>query len=168
MGFGTGLIVSWVYLRFYQVHSNGSKGDTAESFSFATLFPNVLQPGVSVISNTIFSIFVRCKVCRKPVRRYDVGAPTGITISLPGAESQDAERRRQIALRALSERLSKTEQSTSQWPSMDEPEQEKPLISPSPSPAPDSVVSVSASASASASVESEKEKEETPEVLVKI
>ena len=36
------------------------------------------------------------------VRRYDVGAPSGITISLPGAESQDAERRRQIALRALS------------------------------------------------------------------
>ena len=97
--FGTGLIVSWVYLRFYQVelsrklhvltfqkqlnfmfsqvHSNGSKGDTAESFSFATLFPNVLQPGVSVISNTIFSIFVKCKICKKPVRRYDVGAPTG-------------------------------------------------------------------------------------------
>ena len=36
------------------------------------------------------------------MRRYDVGAPAGITISLPGAESQDAERRRQIALRALS------------------------------------------------------------------
>ena len=31
-----------------------------------------------------------------------MGAPSGITISLPGAESQDAERRRQIALRALS------------------------------------------------------------------
>merc|ERR1711972_151222 len=119
--FGTGLIVSWVYLRFYQVHSNGSKGDTAESSSFATLFPNVLQPGVSVISNTIFSIFVKCKICKKPVRRYDVGAPTGITISLPGAESQDAERRRQIALRALSERLSKAGEgeSEAQWPSLE-------------------------------------------------
>ena len=52
--FGTGLIVSWVYLRFYQVHSNGSKGDMAESFAFSTLFPNVLQPPVSVISNMIF------------------------------------------------------------------------------------------------------------------
>ena len=70
--FGTGLIVAWVYLRFYQVwwcearcwkyftlnapqvHSNGSKGDMAESFAFATLFPNVLQPPVSVISNMIF------------------------------------------------------------------------------------------------------------------
>merc|ERR1719461_2201162 len=107
--FGTGLVVSWVYLRFYQVHSNGSKGDAADSFAFATLFPNVLQPGVSVLSNTLFAILVKCKVCKKQVRRYDVGAPSGITISLPGAESQDAERRRQIALRALSERLSKTE-----------------------------------------------------------
>jgi len=120
--FGTGLIVSWLYLRFYQVHSNGSKGDLADSFAFATLFPNVLQPPVAVLSNTVFSLLVRCKVCKKPVRRYDVGAPTGITISLPGAESQDAERRRQIALRALSERLSKTEEveGESQWPSMEE------------------------------------------------
>ena len=51
-----------------------------------------------------------------------MGAPAGITIFLLGAESQDAERRRQIALRALSERLSKTEAQTTQWPSLDEPE----------------------------------------------
>lgn len=29
-----GLIVSWIYLRFYQRHSNGLQGDTAESFTF--------------------------------------------------------------------------------------------------------------------------------------
>ena len=59
---------------------------------------------MSVISNTVYSMLVKCKICKKQVRRYDVGAPSGITISLPGAESQDAERRRQIALRALSGR----------------------------------------------------------------
>lgn len=124
--FGIGLIIAWIYLRFYQVHSNGSKGDHADSFSFATLFPTVLQPGVSVISNTVFMILVRCKVCTKPVQKYDMGAPAGITISVPGAESQDAERRRQIALRALSERLSKIEPSgaVEQWPSMNETEEE--------------------------------------------
>lgn len=55
-----------------------------------------------------------------------MGAPAGITISVPGAESQDAERRRQIALRALSERLSKIEPSSAveQWPSMNETEEE--------------------------------------------
>ena len=52
-----------------------------------------------------------------------MGAPSGITISIPGAESQDAERRRQIALRALSERLTKSEAAQSQWPSMDSVEE---------------------------------------------
>lgn len=33
--FGFGILVSWVYLRFYQRHSNGSKGDMADEFSFA-------------------------------------------------------------------------------------------------------------------------------------
>lgn len=133
--FGTGLIISWIYLRFYQVHSNGSKGDLADSFAFATLFPNVLQPPVSVLSNTVFSLMVRCGVCTKPIRRYDVGAagPSGITISLPGAESQDAERRRQIALRALSQRLASSQgegaaaQGQEQWPSMtDQADRESP------------------------------------------
>lgn len=34
--FGSGIIVSWVYLRFYQKHSNGNRGDMADNFSFAT------------------------------------------------------------------------------------------------------------------------------------
>ena len=100
------------------------KGDLAESFSFATLFPTVLQPGVSVISNTIFMVLISCKVCTRPVQKYDIGAPAGITISVPGTESQDAERRRQIALRALSERLTKAEPFNEQWPSLNEPDKE--------------------------------------------
>ena len=51
----------------------------ADSFAFATLFPNVLQvpavllstvlncvlqPGVAVLSNLVFSLLVRCKVCK--------------------------------------------------------------------------------------------------------
>jgi len=142
--FGTGLVVSWIYLRFYQVHSNGSRGDMADSFAFATLFPNVIQPPVSVLCNLIFALTVKVGCCKKPIRRYDVGAPTGITISLPGGESQDSERRRQIALRALSERLSKNEQSGTQWPSMEDPDTssttnvsvESGSIPPSPSPGP--------------------------------
>ena len=166
-----------------QVHSNGSKGDTADSFAFATLFPNVLQvsfmecwrmylsfylcfqPGVSVLSNTLFAILVKCKVCKKQVRRYDVGAPSGITISLPGAESQDAERRRQIALRALSERLSKTEPAASQqWPSLDEPDK----TGDSPSPGPGDTASVVSTVSSVASVVDNDKEADTPEVLVQI
>ena len=33
--FGNGLFISWVYLRFYQKHNNGNRGDMADSFTFA-------------------------------------------------------------------------------------------------------------------------------------
>ena len=33
--FLSGLLVSWIYLRFYQRHSNGSRGDMADYFTFA-------------------------------------------------------------------------------------------------------------------------------------
>merc|ERR1712083_1159464 len=101
----------------------------------------------------------------RPVRRYDVSSsPAGITISLPGADSQDAERRRQIALRALSERLNKSEAAQSQWPSMDDPENTE---SPSPSP-------TTAETKARTGQDQQKEQQEgegegeTPEVLVEI
>ena len=30
-----GVLISWIYLRFYQKHSNGNRGDLADNFSFA-------------------------------------------------------------------------------------------------------------------------------------
>jgi len=136
--FGSGLVISWIYLRFYQMHANGSRGDTADGFAFASFFPNVIQPPIAVFGNTVFSILVRLKVCKRPIRRYDVsggglaggsshhgGSGTGsISISLPGVENHDTERRRQIALKALSDRLSKAESQSSSsnqqsWPSLD-------------------------------------------------
>lgn len=33
--FLSGLLVSWIYLRFYQYHSNGSRGDMGDYFTFA-------------------------------------------------------------------------------------------------------------------------------------
>lgn len=127
---GCGIAVSWTYLRFYQVHSNGTRGDLAESFAFANFFPTVTQPGVSVVANGCFSCLVRLRLCRKAVRRYDVGAPSAIAISLPGMTTTDADRRRQKALRLLSERLNQqpaaaagtraSEDDTS-WPLLDDP-----------------------------------------------
>jgi len=120
--FASGIIISWIYLRFYQLHANGSRGDSSDSFSFASFFPNVLQPPI----NACFGILVRLKICKKRIRRYDIGAsnsggPT-ISISLPGVDNHDTERRRQIALKALKDRLSKADQSTeaSKWPSLDD------------------------------------------------
>ncbi|XP_043804054.1 transmembrane protein 115 isoform X2 [Apis laboriosa] len=106
--FLSGLLISWTYLRFYQKHNNGTRGDMADNFTFASFFPNVLQPPIAVVSNTIHGFFVRVGICRKVVRRFDMSnAPPGLIINLPGIDPHDSERRRQIALKALSERLSK-------------------------------------------------------------
>lgn len=114
--FTTGVVIGWLYLRFYQRHNNGSRGDMADNFTFAryiffsdrvtwfkfsvnfcfhiSFFPTVLQPPVEICSRGIYNLLVSLRICRKPVRKYDVGAPTAITISLPGTDSHDAERRR--------------------------------------------------------------------------
>ena len=138
--FGSGLLVSWIYLRFYQIHANGSRGDFADNFAFHTFFPNVIQPPIALLCNAIFTIMVNIKICRRPVRKYDIGSSaSSISISLPGVESHDTERRRQIALKALSERLNKSDlkagsstgagASASEWPNLEEgEEQKKPLL----------------------------------------
>ncbi|NXE55245.1 TM115 protein, partial [Casuarius casuarius] len=113
---------SWVYLRFYQRHSRG-RGDMSDHFAFATFFPEILQPVVGLVANLVHSILVKVKVCRKTVKRYDVGAPSSITISLPGTDPQDAERRRQLALKALNERLKRVEDQSA-WPSMEDDDEE--------------------------------------------
>ncbi|XP_018336452.1 transmembrane protein 115 isoform X2 [Agrilus planipennis] len=114
--FLSGLIVSWVYLRFYQRHSNGSRGDMADYFTFASFFPNVVQPPIAVISNTTYGALVKIGLCKKVVRRFDMANPTGVTVSIPGVDQHDMERRRQIALKALSERLSKSHDARDKQP----------------------------------------------------
>ncbi|NWU12455.1 TM115 protein, partial [Cephalopterus ornatus] len=109
-------------LRFYQRHSRG-RGDMSDHFAFATFFPEILQPVVGLVANLVHGILVKVRVCRKTVKRYDVGAPSSITISLPGTDPQDAERRRQLALKALNERLKRVEDQSA-WPSMEDEEEE--------------------------------------------
>ena len=41
---GSGVWVSWIYLRFYQPHK-GVKGDLSDPFAFATFFPEQMQYG---------------------------------------------------------------------------------------------------------------------------
>lgn len=88
-----GALSGWVYLRFYQRHSRG-RGDMSDHFAFASFFPEAVQPAVGLLAGLVHAALVKIKVCRKMVKRYDVGAPSSITISLPGTDPQDAERRR--------------------------------------------------------------------------
>ncbi|XP_032231642.2 transmembrane protein 115 [Nematostella vectensis] len=116
----SGLFIGWVYLRFYQPRARGVKGDLSEGFAFDNFFPKMVQGPISTLSTIVFNIMIKVGICSKPVRTYDVGAPSAITISLPGMDPADAERRRQKALKALNERLQKLEQSQSNWPTMED------------------------------------------------
>lgn len=59
-----------------------------------SFFPTVLQPPIQAVGDAVYSCLVRMRLCRRPIRRYDVGAPSSIAISLPGMDPHDAERRR--------------------------------------------------------------------------
>ncbi|XP_072276481.1 transmembrane protein 115 [Pyxicephalus adspersus] len=122
VGYGLGMVSGWVYLRFYQRHSRG-RGDMSDYFSFPSFFPGPLQPAAALLGNLTHAFLVKLRLCPRAVKRYDVGAPSSITISLPGTDPQDAERRRQLALKALNERLKRVEDQTS-WPNMEEEEEE--------------------------------------------
>ena len=59
-----------------------------------------------------FSITHMLKLCTKPPKRYNVSSTTQISLNISQTQSLeaiDAERRRQKALKALKERLNKTE-----------------------------------------------------------
>ena len=56
-----------------------------------------VQPLIAAISNTVFNIFVKIKLCKKPQKKYNLGAASTITVSLPGTDPHDAERRRFVA-----------------------------------------------------------------------
>lgn len=115
----SGTLTAWVYLRFYQKKEQGGRGDMAESFAFATFFPEPIQPPIARLGGFVYFVLVSIKVCPKTVRTYDVSAPSTIKLTLPGTDPADAQRRKQRALKALDERLSKVEQPLG-WPSMDD------------------------------------------------
>ncbi|XP_047135158.1 transmembrane protein 115 [Hydra vulgaris] len=119
-----GIIVGWSYLRFYQPRGRGMRGDMSESFEFASLLPPFLRFPVRFLSNNLFRLMVKIGVCTNPVKTYDVGAPSSITISLPGSDPVDAERRRKKALRALNERLVKMKKTSpdneDSWPTIED------------------------------------------------
>ena len=64
------------------------------SFSFASFFPSLISPIISVFANTIFELLVKMKLCKPFIKKYNVGAPSNITITIPGPEAADADRRR--------------------------------------------------------------------------
>jgi len=67
-------------------------------FSF---FPSPISPIISVFANTIFGFLVQIKLCKPFVKKYNVASPSSITITIPGPEAADADRRRYVKLFCL-------------------------------------------------------------------
>lgn len=159
-----GLLTSWTYLRFYKwqpdlsgtsTHSPGIKGDASETFAFAYLFPDAMQPPISFIADRIHSILVALRVCtpftaediasgnEQAMARGEAGLPSLLNNSgrMGGGmrstgKREEAERRRALALKALDQRLQAATASRTQ-------QQPAPSIStPQPQPQPQSAAPV--------------------------
>ncbi|KAF2070929.1 hypothetical protein CYY_007753 [Polysphondylium violaceum] len=107
-----GFLISWVYLRFYQ-KKGGVRGDLNESFSFATFFPDPIQQPVKVLSNIVYQILLKIRLC--PVGDSSI-LPTTTSNSNNNLSynSADIDRRRALAMKALEQRMQQNQQTTQQ------------------------------------------------------
>lgn len=136
--FISGLLVSFIYLRFFQRHGNRSRGDNAENFTFArselnpnremiqletllpihvlspffSFFPRIVQPVITILVKPIHLCFLRLNIISSS--QAELLPVTTSSVMISSFDPQNIERRRQIALKALSERLSKTNESSRQ------------------------------------------------------
>ncbi|KAJ5730798.1 uncharacterized protein N7483_005306 [Penicillium malachiteum] len=124
-----GILTSWTYLRFYKqqpdltgtsTNGMGIKGDASETFAFACLFPDVMQPPIAFVADQIYAVLVAVKILRpfseddiasgnqQVMARGEAGLPTLLTNQRGGSsrgKREEAERRRALALKALDQRL---------------------------------------------------------------
>ncbi|KAJ5476526.1 hypothetical protein N7475_002255 [Penicillium sp. IBT 31633x] len=125
-----GILSSWTYLRFYKRQPDltgtssagtGIKGDASETFAFACLFPDVMQPPIAFVADQVYALLVAVKILtpfsaddiasgnEQVLARGEAGLPTLLNSRGAGARGaakrEEAERRRAIALKALDRRL---------------------------------------------------------------
>ncbi|KAJ5156249.1 hypothetical protein N7492_009052 [Penicillium capsulatum] len=125
-----GLLTSWTYLRFYKrqpdltgtsTNGLGIKGDASETFAFACLFPDVMQPPIGFVADQIHAVLVAFKILtpfsedeiasgnQQVLARGEAGLPTLLSSQRAGGRGsgkrEEAERRRALALKALDQRL---------------------------------------------------------------
>lgn len=116
----TGFLSSWTYLRFFKTFypdiatsTRPLRGDASETFSFAGFFPEPLSGPINVVASQVFDLLVSIKVCtpfsQEDVEagnaRVELGGSIGARPSGGSGARAEAERRRQLALRALDARL---------------------------------------------------------------
>lgn len=126
-----GLLTSWSYLRFYKRQPDltgmstgglGIRGDASETFAFACLFPDVMQPPIAFVADQVYALLVAVKILapfsdddiasgnQQVLARGEAGLPTLLNNQRGGGSRgsvrrEEAERRRALALKALDQRL---------------------------------------------------------------
>lgn len=125
-----GLLTSWTYLRFCKHQPDltgtstdglGIRGDASETFAFACLFPDVMQPPIGFVADQIYTLLVASKILtpfsedeiasgnQQVLARGEAGLPTLLSSQRANARGsakrEEAERRRALALKALDQRL---------------------------------------------------------------
>lgn len=125
-----GLLSSWTYLRFYKrqpdltgtsTNGLGIKGDASETFAFACLFPDVMQPPIAFVADQIYALLVAVKLLtpfsedeiasgnQQVLARGEAGLPMLLSNQHGGARGsgkrEEAERRRALAMKAVDQRL---------------------------------------------------------------
>ncbi|OLL26032.1 Rhomboid-like protein 19 [Neolecta irregularis DAH-3] len=140
-----GFISAWTYLRFYKrsmpdlgvPSAVQLKGDGSPAFSFASFFPDALQPSISVISDFVYHILALARLCT-PFERRDLEngnpRPDSRGAAQPGAARAEAERRRALALKTLDKKMDKhqgpSRQSSSETPMLTTDGEETTVIAP--------------------------------------
>ncbi|KAI8903755.1 hypothetical protein EDD86DRAFT_214159 [Gorgonomyces haynaldii] len=97
----SGLFWMWIYTRYYKYYGD-RRGDRSETFSFISFFPDQFAQHLKPISTTVYTLLVKYKLLPPlPPREQLERAEEGI----PPQPISDSDRRKQLALRALEERL---------------------------------------------------------------
>lgn len=121
-----GFLIGWTYLRFFKTQTDlsgagsggiGIRGDASETFSFASFWPDVVQPPIAMVADSVYKTLLALHMCApfvvEDVESSNEQASARGQGSLPGllkpggrsGKRDEAERRRALALKALDDRL---------------------------------------------------------------
>jgi len=99
-----GWIASWVYLRFFQKR-DGVIGDHSDAFQFSSFFPEMLQPIVKLFVLIVSKCCFFLPQLKRSTPTPDFTNELPVSPILP--PTSDAERRRQLGIKALDQKLGK-------------------------------------------------------------
>ncbi|VUZ57824.1 unnamed protein product [Hymenolepis diminuta] len=87
-----GLLFGWTYLRFFQKHTDGKRGDFRSSFAFISFVPRLVQPLIAIPVNCIYTVLVAFKLCPKIEQQYEILSASSFSKDVPTVSYSDNER----------------------------------------------------------------------------